>query len=62
MHGYIVVKDGADIPRAIKTLHERAWLKGYGWGWVSAAGRSLRRSIVDASKGGAHDLISKDRR
>ena len=57
LHGYVLVKDGADIPRAIKTLYERARLKGYGWGLVSAAGSRLPRAIVDASKGAAHDLV-----
>ena len=37
-------------------MHDRATLKRYGWGWISKAGLILERSIVDASKGAAHDL------
>jgi hypothetical protein len=57
LHGYVLVEDGADIPRAIGTLYNRARLKGYGWSLVSKAGSILPRSIVDGSKGAAHDLI-----
>jgi Protein of unknown function (DUF3987) len=57
LHGYVLVKDGSDIPRAIETLYDRARLKGYGWSLVSAAGSILPRSIIDASKGDAHDLV-----
>ena len=35
---YASVQDGADIPRAVEALHDRATLKGYGWGWISKAG------------------------
>ena len=40
LHVYLFVKDGADIPRALEVLHDRATLKGYGWGWISKAARS----------------------
>ena len=56
LHVYVLVQDGDDIPRAVKALHDRATLKRYGWGWISKAGLILERSIVDASKGAAHDL------
>ena len=56
LHVYLFVKDGADIPRALEVLHDRATLKGYGWGWISKAGSILKRSIVDASKGAPNDL------
>ena len=30
-HTYALVEDGADIDRALQTLHERCWLHGLGW-------------------------------
>ena len=30
-HAYIAVQDGTDIERALKTLHDRLWLAGYGY-------------------------------
>lgn len=46
-HMYLMLKDGADAPRAIRALADRAWLAGLGWYWVSKGGALLRRSIVD---------------
>jgi hypothetical protein len=47
VHVYIEVKDGADVERFLKTLHDRCWLAGFGWMMVSAAGTLLERSIID---------------
>jgi hypothetical protein len=47
LHTFIKVKDGTDIERFLKTLHERCWLAGFGWMIVSDAGTLLERSIVD---------------
>ena len=46
-HVYILVADGSDIERFLKTLHERCWLKGLGWMMIGAAGQLLERSVVD---------------
>jgi hypothetical protein len=47
MHVHVEVKDGADVERFLKTLHDRCWLAGFGWMMVSAAGTLLERSIID---------------
>jgi hypothetical protein len=46
-HVYIVIKDGSDSERFLRTLHERLWLAGLGWMMVGAGGQLLERSIVD---------------
>jgi hypothetical protein len=43
------VRDGADIDRALQAIHDRAWLHGLGWYWISEAGSLLDRGIVDAT-------------
>jgi hypothetical protein len=50
-HTYILARDSDDIPRALNALHERLWLAGYGWGYISEVGRSLPRSLVDTCVG-----------
>jgi hypothetical protein len=47
VHVYILIADGADAERFLKTLHERCWLAGLGWMIVGAGGQLLERSIVD---------------
>jgi hypothetical protein len=47
-HIYVAVADGSDIERALKCLHKRLWLAGYGYHVVGAAGQLLDRSIIDA--------------
>jgi hypothetical protein len=49
IHLYVAVKDAGDIPRFVKSLHERCWLAGLGNIAVSKAGSALNRSIVDAA-------------
>ena len=56
-HAYIAVQDGTDIERALKTLHDRLWLAGYGYFVISAAGQLLDRSIIDVSVYGAERLV-----
>lgn len=51
MHHYVLVRDGGDIGRLLKDLHERCWLHGFGWHLISAAGHLLDRSIVDRMVG-----------
>jgi hypothetical protein len=46
-HVYVLVHDGSDIERFLKTLHQRCWLAGFGWMVVGKAGQLLERSIVD---------------
>ena len=46
-HGYVLVKDGDDIKQFLETLHDRCWLKGFGWFYISKAGTPLERSIID---------------
>ena len=57
MHIYVLVEDGADIPRALAALSDRLWLNGCGWLHVGAAGQILTRSIVDASVGSPERLV-----
>jgi hypothetical protein len=56
-HDYALVKDGRDIERFLKTLHDRCWLAGFGWKTVGAAGQLLDRSIIDRSVFGAERLV-----
>jgi hypothetical protein len=43
----VLVRDGGDIERFLKDLHDRAWLHGFGWHLIGGAGQLLDRSIVD---------------
>jgi hypothetical protein len=49
--GAVTVKNGADIPRALKNLHDRLWLGGFGYFIVGAIGQLLDRSLIDSSVG-----------
>ena len=57
VHVYLVVKDGADIERFLRALHDRCWLKGLGWFMVSRSGALLDRSLVDRMVGQASRLV-----
>jgi hypothetical protein len=57
LHIYMSVGDGSDIERALKCLHERLWLAGYGYYVVGGAGQLLDRSIIDASVYGPERLV-----
>lgn len=48
-HVYVVVKDGRDAERFLKTLHKRCWLAGFGWFYITKNGKLLQRSIVDTT-------------
>jgi hypothetical protein len=50
-HHYLLVKDGSDIERFLRDLHERCWLSGFGWYVLSATGQLLERSLVDCMVG-----------
>jgi hypothetical protein len=56
-HVYIAVADGSDIERAVKTLHQRCWLAGFGFYLISDCGSLLSRSIVDQHVGRAERLV-----
>jgi hypothetical protein len=57
LHLYLLVEDGADIPRFLDALFRRFWLEGFGWVTVSKAGSFLIRSIIDASVGSPERLV-----
>ena len=57
MHNFVVVKDGADVERFLKTLHDRLWLAGLGWHMVGAAGQLLERAIIDRVVGTPERLV-----
>jgi hypothetical protein len=57
VHVYLVVKDGADIERFLRALHDRCWLKSLGWFVVSRSGALLNRSLVDRMVGQASRLV-----
>ncbi|NOD35694.1 MULTISPECIES: DUF5906 domain-containing protein [unclassified Ruegeria] len=50
-HLYLPVADSADIDRALKVLHQRMFLAGFGWYWVASRGALMERSLVDRSVG-----------
>ena len=56
-HCYVQVINGADVDRFLRTAHDRAWLAGFGWMMLDAAGRPLERSIVDRLIGQPERLI-----
>lgn len=56
-HVFVVVQDGADIERFLRTLHFRCWLHGLGWMMVGAGGQLLERSIVDRMVGAPERLV-----
>jgi hypothetical protein len=56
-HGYVFIKDGTDSERFLKTLHDRCWLAGFGWIWISTAGAALERSIIDRSVFSSERLV-----
>jgi hypothetical protein len=57
VHLYLWVRDVADSTRFLKALHARAWLAGFGWYLVGAAGQLLERSIVDRMVGQPERLV-----
>ncbi len=57
LHLFLLIADGADAERALRALHDRCWLHGFGWLMVGAAGQLLERSIVDRMVGPAERLV-----
>jgi hypothetical protein len=56
-HHYVMVADGSDIPRCLRDLHDRLWLKGLGWYSIGSVGQLLERSIVDKTVGSPERLV-----
>src|SRR5262249_27504163 len=56
-HVYVATKDGGDVERFLRALHERCWLAGLGWMMVGTSGALLERSIVDRMVGGPERLV-----
>jgi hypothetical protein len=56
-HIFPLVKDGSDVDRFTRTLHDRCWLAGLGWMMVGAGGQLLERSIVDRMVGAPERLV-----
>ena len=56
-HVFVVVGDGADVERFLRTLHARCWLHGLGWMMVGAGGQLLERSLVDRMVYAAERLV-----
>jgi hypothetical protein len=57
VHLFVLVQNGADVERFLKTLHARCWLHGFGWMMVGAGGQLLERSIVDRTVAGPERLV-----
>ncbi len=56
-HIFITVSDGNDIERALKDLHDRLWLAGFGYFAVGNIGQLLDYSIIDKSVYGPERLV-----
>jgi hypothetical protein len=57
LHVYLMVRDGADVERFLRALHDRCWRAGLGWIIVGAAGQLLERSVIDRMVGGSERLV-----
>ena len=56
-HAFVLVQDGYDIERFLRTLHARCWLHGLGWMMVGAGGQLLERCVVDRMVAGPERLV-----
>ena len=57
VHVFVLVRDGSDIERLLRTLHDRCWLGGLGWFTIGAGGQLLERSIIDRTVHAAERLV-----
>jgi hypothetical protein len=57
LHIFLLVKDGADVDRFLKVVHERCWIAGLGWHWIGAAGQFLDRSPIDRMVGAGERIV-----
>ena len=56
-HIYLLIQDGRDCERFLKTFHDRCWLHGLGWHMIGAGGQLLDRSLVDRTVYAAERLV-----
>jgi hypothetical protein len=56
-HTFWGISDGTDLEAFTKWLHDSCVLVGFGWGFVTACGTILRRSIIDLAVASASRLI-----
>ncbi len=57
VHVFLLVRDGGDVERFLRTLHDRCWLAGFGWLMVGAGGQLLERSLIDRTVYAAERLV-----
>ena len=57
-HLYAVAEDGADLPAFVKRLHQHLVLNGLGWVFVSKAGHSDVRSLIDTDASGDPERLA----
>jgi hypothetical protein len=57
LHIHVVVRDGSDIGRSVKVLHQRCRLKGFGWAAVTASGTVKIKSLVDDAVGTPERIV-----
>jgi hypothetical protein len=57
LHVYLLVRDGTDVERFLRALHDRCWRAGLCWILVGAAGQLLERSVIDRMVGGPERLV-----
>ena len=57
LHVYLWVRDGTDVERFLRALHDRCRRAGLGWIMVGAAGQLLERSVIDRMVGGPERLV-----
>lgn len=51
LHVYLMLADGSDAPRVLKTIQDRLWEKGLGFHKIAKNGTPIKASIIDASVG-----------
>jgi hypothetical protein len=56
-HNYIGIADSSDAERALRVVHDRCTLNGFGWMMLGKSGSFLSRAIVDRTVGGSERLV-----
>jgi len=56
-HIYLLIQDGRDCERFLKTFHDRGWFHDLGWYMIGAGGQLLERSLVDRTVYAAERLV-----
>jgi len=59
MHHYPLLRDGGDVERFLKDLHDRCWLHGFGWHMIGKAGQLLERSLIDRMVGYGEQIAAQ---